>query len=129
MDLLEDLRASIADRGSVLWTLSLLGQVDPDAELEYRQVPVAILPPPLPSNVRTACGAFLVHLHSLGLLHVVALSMCLNQLVVACVCNRLSRAIAKRPTLALRALPTRGDPPASSSLSWPCCAAVLLVCF
>ena len=53
MDLLENLQASIADPGNVLWTLSLLGQVDPDAELEFRQVAVAILPPLPPSNVRT----------------------------------------------------------------------------
>ena len=52
MDMLQDLQVAILDGDSVLWTLSLLGQVDPDAQLEYRQIPVAGFPPVPPSSVR-----------------------------------------------------------------------------
>ena len=60
MDLLQDLQAAILDSDSVLWTLTLLGQIDPDAQLEYRQVPATVLPPVSASSVRvTARPVFL----------------------------------------------------------------------
>lgn len=46
-DLLTALQAAIADPNSVLWTLALLGQIDPSAILEFRSVPVTT---PSPSN-------------------------------------------------------------------------------
>eukprot|EP01043_Picozoa_sp_COSAG02_P011463 COSAG02_NODE_422_length_22587_cov_10.209089_7_plen_71_part_00 len=54
MDLLQDLQAAILDSDSVMWTLSLLGQVDLDVPLQYRQVPVTNLPPVPPSSVRVS---------------------------------------------------------------------------